>query len=178
MKPSKTHAELHKLLRLFGNFKSSWGKGLWSKDMDVWVISVSLPNTHRISVCWVLEEQEAADDLLCCMCCVSSVLCPCLCLAGQLLPLQLGQPKIIWQTKCWQEISTCCFVMINPASGVSLWKAVGAQQLLACDKKPFAEGGLCCLYRAPICGSQPGGLWWDLEEVSSGARQYTLCLDN
>lgn len=74
------------------------------------------------------------------MCCVSSVLCPFLCPEGQLIPLQLGQPKIIRQTKCWQEVSACCFVMINPASGASLWRAVGAQQLLACDKKPLAAG--------------------------------------
>lgn len=119
---------------------------------------VNLPNTHRIAVCWVLEGQETADDLLCCMCCVCSVLRPCLCLEGQLIPLQLGQPKIIWQTKCWQEISTCCFVMINPASGASLWKAMEAQQLLACDKKPFAEGGLCCFYRElPSVGHSLGG---------------------
>lgn len=107
------------------------------------------------------------------MCCVSSVLCPWLGPEGQLIPLQLGQPKIIRQPNCWQEVSTCCFVMINPASGASLGEAVGAQQLLGCDKKPFPAGWLVLLSEgAAICGSQPGGLGWDSDKASSGSRQH------
>lgn len=90
------------------------------------------------------------------LCCVSSVLCPCLCPEGQLIPLQLGQPKIIRQSKCWQEVSTRCFVMITvplERPRAELWGSAAAAR----DKNPSLQG-VVLLSQSSIRGSQPGGL--------------------
>lgn len=65
-----------------------------------------------------------------------------------------------------------CVLLCNDksASGASLWRAVGTQQLLAVISSPWLQGGLCCFCRAPICGLQPGRLPWDLDKVSAQSR--------
>lgn len=142
--------------------------------MGVWVVSVDLPNTYRILVWLVLEEREVTKSFVGLHMCFSSVVCPFLCLEGQPIHLQLGWPKIIRKTKCWQEVSACCFVKINPVSAVSLLESLW--DLSSCwpvIRNPSPQDGLCCFYIASLsCWPEAPELSWDLSKVSSVAMQY------